>query len=137
MINMPLSEWQEMQSKLARAQKENGELERKARDLERSDPTGRIDRLVEALDDALEIARYAVANLDPATVRGWPFKTLRALGERLRDIPGATADHTQIGAEFVSFSHEAETLENERVERDALARAEAKIRAEAEADEPS
>jgi hypothetical protein len=41
-----------------------------------------------ALNDAIDIVRFAVANLHPMTVRGWPYKTLQALSEILPTLPG-------------------------------------------------
>ena len=132
-INLPLGEWQEAQNKLQKAEQDAEELRRNIRTLEREDPSGRVTRLFQTLDDALTVARYAVGNLDPSTVRGWPFEALRALGERLQSLPGATAEHTHLGLEFVNFAREAEAVEKGRVMRDAREQVKAELRAEAEA----
>lgn len=63
------------------------ELERQLAEAKLADPTGVLKDLHAAFHDAMRIVQFAVANLEPTTVRGWPYEALAALAEAIDRIP--------------------------------------------------
>ena len=78
-------------------------------------PTGEAPGVaLEALAAALPVIQFAVANLDPRTVRGWPAADLERLAELLE---GALPEHSVLALALKTFAAECRELEAYRGER--------------------
>jgi hypothetical protein len=75
--------------------------------------------VVQAFLDARELVSFAVAQLDPRVIKGWPHETLRRFALALNRVPGLDAVQDVIG-EYLAFAFEAE---NEELRRRAAPRA--------------
>jgi hypothetical protein len=74
-------------------------------------------RLAEALQHALKVVCFAVANLHPLTVRGWPYEALRALGQLAPHLPGVDESFRQVAfGDWTILTREMEKWEKARAE---------------------
>jgi len=117
-IKMSLEEYQELTNKLAAQNKAVSELEHELRRAESADVEGRVQSVIDAMNVLLPVLSFAVANLDPTTVRGWPYKNLREFAKSLTRLPGMTAIQKEMAVDLAAFANEAEYWENERKTRD-------------------
>lgn len=118
-ITMSLQEYEEIKTQRDEARHEMSELRKKLHDAEMRDPSERVPGLVRAVEAALPIIKFAVGNLAPETIRGWPYDELVAFAEELDRLPGADAAMREYALEFRNFAREAQSVEAGRRERDA------------------
>lgn len=95
------------------------ELEQKLEQVRLEDPSDRVPPLVACIRSALPIVQFALGNLDPTTVRGWPHEAVTAFAETIRSLPGADVTIHEMGLEFLNFARYAARVERDRAERDA------------------
>ena len=120
-VNIPLDEWNQLQANAERRKAELAEAHRRARDAEAGSGDERVRALRDIIDVALPVVQFAVGNLPPESVRGWPHVELQQLAERLRTMPGHDAEHETISAEFTTFANECLRLAAHRAVRDVTA----------------
>jgi hypothetical protein len=118
-ITMSLQEYEEIKTQRDEARQEMAELRKKLHDAEMRDPSERVPGLVRAVEAALPVVKFAVGNLAPETVRGWPYDDLAAFAEELDKLPGADTRMQEYALEFRNFVREAQSIEADRRERDA------------------
>ena len=66
---------------------------------------------------SIEIVRFAVANLPPQTIKGWPTKALFTVADGLSALPEFDTEHRDLAIELKAFAREADALERERARR--------------------
>jgi hypothetical protein len=130
-ITMSMQEYKELESQRDTAREEAAELRKKLHNAEMTDPGERIPGLVRAIEASLPIVKFAVGNLAPETVRGWPYDELVAFAEELDKLPGADTRTREYALEFRNFVREAQDVERGRRERDAAKSVETQASAEA------
>lgn len=118
-VNIPLDEWNQMQADARKRERELAEATRRARDAEAGTGDERVRALRDIIDLALPVIQFAVGNLPPESVRGWPHNELFQLADLLCTMPGHAPDHETISAEFRTFAHECRRLAAHRADRDA------------------
>lgn len=116
-ITLDLSEWQALQGQISTLQNALATAKDETDKLRLAGPDG-ADKaaLLKALRSALGIVQFAVANLDPETVRGWPFPALLHLAASLSDAPGLSAVERELAPIFEAFAKECGALERLRAE---------------------
>jgi hypothetical protein len=78
----------------------------------------RNEALIKALDPARAIIQFAVANLNPESVRGWPYEALRGYADALDAVNAAQDPETTTFAMTLrDFARSAEEIDRFRVER--------------------
>ena len=93
------------------------ETERQRRlSVERGDPGGRVDVLAKALGVTMEIVQFAVGNLHPLTVRGWPYSALYRLAFAIREGLPSCSYSTDLAHTFERFGEECRKWEEARAE---------------------
>jgi hypothetical protein len=112
-LTMPLDEYETLRRAVQEAEKENAALRAQLEKVNLSADDA-VPKLATALNAALPIVQFAIANLDPDTVRGWPYETLRTLADTLQTVPGISAQTREAWIEFKKFASEAENRETER-----------------------
>lgn len=117
-ITMSLPEYQELTSQRDDARREAAELRDQLRKAEMRDPEGRIPNLVLGMEAALSVIKFAVGNLAPETVRGWPYPDLLTFVDALEKLPGVGTETKEYALEFRNFVREARQIERERQARD-------------------
>lgn len=118
-VNIPLSELDQLRDSLRVLQNRVVELEKQVVEAKMSDPAGTIRLLQEIVDHALPVVQFAIANLEPSTVRGWPHESLREFAKKLVEMPNATTHTQELSREFEHFAKLAAGYEEFRRERDA------------------
>lgn len=78
------------------------------------DALGDGPNLVAALAESLTIVRFAIGNLDPMTVRGWPHRSLLALAELLPKVPGVSDEDRELWMDWRIFARRAGEWEDAR-----------------------
>lgn len=112
-LQLPLETWEEKNRQITRLQEEIGELKaQRTRRILRLDEIMPV--LVTALEESLELVAFGVANLDPLTVRGWPFQSLREFGALLTELP---LDDERINALVPIWNQFAEKAEEWELHR--------------------
>jgi len=113
-IEITLEDLDEMRSQIREASDRLVRAEKEKNEALAADPSGRVPQLLAVIEAALPIVQFAVENLEPTTVRGWPHKTLDKLGELLATVDGMSVIAREIAPELRVFAHEAELIELER-----------------------
>ncbi len=67
---------------------------------------------------AISVAQFAVGNLNPESVRGWPHEQLKEFGELLiKTAMGTDQDQIMLGLSFVHFARECADVATFRANR--------------------
>jgi hypothetical protein len=95
------------------------ELERQLVEAKMADPTGTIANLRAVIQHAIPIVQFATGNLEPSTVRGWPYAALSAFAEAIAKMPDADTPILESAQDLRTFAKVAAGYEEFRRERDA------------------
>ena len=86
------------------------ELEAEIKRVREEDPANRVEPLRVLARHMLTIVRFAVANLPPVEIRGWPTKDLFAIADRLATLPDYNvSDDAVLMNELRAFADECES----------------------------
>jgi hypothetical protein len=120
-VEISLSNLDDLRNDIRKAQARVADLEKQLVDAQLQDASGLVPKLVEALKSANTVVQFAVGNLDPTTVRGWPYEALRTIADTITAIPGLRddADMRSLVEEYRNFAGVAAGLEEFRRKRDA------------------
>jgi len=117
-VNLPLAEYNALCGRMADLENQVAQLTRDLTAAKVADPSGQVPLLLRTINTALPIVLFATGNLDPATVRGWPYKEVSALADLLVQVPGLTlADPGAALTDLRTFAREAAGVEQERRRR--------------------
>lgn len=83
-----------------------------------ADSAGTLRAFHAAFHDAMQVVQFAVGNLAPETVAGWPYEALGRLAEALDKLPSIDRHLSEAAGELREFSRQASGLEAWRKERD-------------------
>lgn len=115
-VTMSLQEYNDLIAQRDQARREYAELqERMCATASQDSTTGDLLRCIQA---AIPIITFAVGNLDPATVRGWPYGHLKTFAEGLEGLPGVDTRTKEYALDLRNFIYEARGIESERARRD-------------------
>jgi hypothetical protein len=117
-VNVKYSDYQQLREDLRRLQNENYELAKKLADAQLGSDADVAKLLRDAFHDALTIVQFAVANLDPATVAGWPHEVLVRVADAIEKIPNMDRHKAELPPDLRHFAGIAATFEAFRKERD-------------------
>jgi hypothetical protein len=120
-VEISLSALDELREGVRTSKEQIAQLQKALRTAQLEDKSGRIPELMRALHAAIEVVQFAVGNLDPTTVRGWPYEALRTLADVLEQTPGLQEDANMrsLAGELRHFAGVAASLEEFRKKRDA------------------
>lgn len=116
-VTVPLSMYDKLREELKQLQGKNYELEKQVTAAKLGD-SDVAQQLHAAFHDAMKIVQFAVGNLDPATVAGWPHEALVAVAAAIEKIPGVDRHISELPEELRAFAGVAKGLEEYRRERD-------------------
>jgi len=119
-VTVPLSTYDKLRDDLRTTQAKNYELEKKlaAAQLSGGDSSDVPQLLHEAFHDAIKIVQFAVGNLDPQTVAGWPHAAVMKIADAIEKIPGIDRHVSEMPIELREFAKLAAGFEMYRKERD-------------------
>lgn len=110
-LTLSLDEWNEQLRLRQEAEARVTKLEAELVEAKRADPAGRIWELERLAANAMPVLRFAVANLPPEAVRGWPWRALAAFASYMSWLPAFSDDDRDLANEWIAFAGEAERLE--------------------------
>lgn len=116
-VTVPLSTYDKLRDELKQLQKQSYELEQKLNAAKLGD-SAVAQQLHTAFHDAIKVVQFAVGNLDPSTVSGWPWQALTAIADAIEKIPGIDRHVTELPEELRAFAYTAKGFEDYRRERD-------------------
>lgn len=115
-VTLKLSEVNKLQSDLGDANLRIAEMAKEVEEARLGDHAGVTRQYQKAFSDAMQVVRFAVGNLEPLTVRGWPYKNLFAIVEHLRALPGLDFDYEETSGDLKLFAEECKRWEIARDE---------------------
>jgi hypothetical protein len=113
-LTLSLDEWNEQLRLRQEAEARATKLEAELVEAKRTDPAGRVWDLEQLARNAMSVLAFAVANLPPESVRGWPWSDLYNFAQRMRWLPAFSTDDRDLANEWMAFAAEAEKLEATR-----------------------
>ncbi len=114
-VHLSREEYHQLLTDAETARKEAAQLKADLRTARSEDPTGRVQVAMHAFESALDIVRFAVANLPAESFKGWPFKQLREIAKTLRERAESTDDDRDLAGEFEKFAREIVNHEIRRI----------------------
>jgi hypothetical protein len=117
MINISLADFDKLRNENKDTQAKCYELEKQLAAAQLGDDTA-AKLLHAAFHDAIKVVQFAVGNLDPSTVSGWPHEALRKIADAIEKIPGVDPHVAELPPELRAFADVARGLEAYRRERD-------------------
>lgn len=115
-VTLKYSELNKLQSDLRDANARILEMEKEVEEAKLGDHGGVARQYQEAFSDAMQVVRFAVGNLEPLTVRGWPYKNLFEIVGHLRALPGLDFDSEETSGDLKLFAEECKRWEIARDE---------------------
>lgn len=116
-VNVPLSTYDKLRDERKELQAKVYELEKQLVTVQLGD--GEVARQLHgAFHEAIKVVQFAVGNLDPSTVVGWPHQALIAIADAIEKIPGIDRHVSELPPELRHFAGIAAGLEALRKERD-------------------
>jgi hypothetical protein len=73
-----------------------------------ADPSGRLPAITTFARECLTIARFAIANLPPEMIRGWPYQALRNVCNTIDILPDYSADDRDMALDLLNFAKDCE-----------------------------
>lgn len=117
-VNVKYSDYSKLREDLRTTQNKNYELEQKLAAAQLGGDASVATLLHAAFHDALTIVQFAVGNLDPSTIAGWPHEALVKIADAIEKIPGMDPHKAELPPELRHFAGIAAGLEAFRKERD-------------------
>lgn len=105
-LNLSMSDYTMLLNRVKEAEQEAAEARVALQAQRLEDPTGRVPALTSFARECLTIARFAVANLPPETIRGWPVEALRRMTLGLKDLPDYDVNDRDMAIDLLNFADE-------------------------------
>jgi hypothetical protein len=107
-LQMSLDEYNAILGSRTQAEQERDQAFKELAAAKLVDPSGYVPKISEFARDCLTIARFAIANLPPEMIRGWPYQTLRKICETINVLPDYTADDRDMALDLLDFAQDCE-----------------------------
>lgn len=113
-VTVKLSDYDRLRDELREAQNKVYMLQTEVNAAKLGDPTGPTKLLFDAFHETIKVVQFAVGNLDPQTIAGWPHKALVAIADAIETIPGVDQHVAEMPGELRSFARSAAGHEERR-----------------------
>lgn len=113
-LNMTLADYEALKAARTKAEQDLADVQRQLEEARRADPTGKLTALNEFARDCLTLARFAVANLPPETIRGWPYAELMRVADTMHVLPDFSTNDRDMALDLMAFARDCEALELHR-----------------------
>jgi len=118
-VNVKYSVFNKLREDQRTTQNRVYELEKELAAAKLTDGSGAAQLLHDAFHEAIKVVQFAVGNLAPETVAGWPYKALFAIADAIEKIPGVDVHVREMPAELRHFAKLCAGYEEYRKQRDA------------------
>ena len=116
-VQVKFSEYRKLREDLKQQQARIYELEKEVVAAKLADGSGVTQELHAAFHGALKIVQFAVGNLSPETVAGWPHKDLVTVADAIEKIPGMDIHIKEVPGAWREFAQLAVGFEEYRKQR--------------------
>lgn len=113
-VTMTLEELDGLRARERAAIMRTVELEKQLVEAKQADPLERIGQLMLLCRTFMGITRFAIANLPPETIKGWPWLNLEMLVENLKHLPDFSMDDESFVSDLRAFARECKDHEERR-----------------------
>lgn len=113
-ITMSYEEFKVFEDAKEKSEAEIAELKKQVSEAKLGDPGSIVRVLADVTRQALQIARFAMANMSPEVIKGWPADSLRAIGLQISQLPDFTVDDRDFGLEMIHFADEIDRWDQHR-----------------------
>jgi hypothetical protein len=117
-ISLKLSDYDKMRTGQRALETRLRELEVELTAAQLADPSETLGHVHRAFLQAMQVVQFAVGNLPPESIVGWPHAALAHLAEAVNTLPGIGPHLKEIAPELREFARGAASLEAWRKERD-------------------
>ena len=117
-ISLKLSDYDKLRAGQRAVEARLIEMEAALTAAQLADPTQTLGRVHAAFLEAMRVVQFAVGNLPPESVVGWPHAALAHLAEAVDTLPGISLHLKEVVPELREFARGAASLEAWRTERD-------------------
>ena len=118
-VTIPMSQFDRMRDQIRGLNEELRVTKAQLEDAKLADPNGTIKAYQAAFAAAVKVTQFAVANLEPATVSGWPHAALVSIANAIETLPGIDMHVKEVSPDMRMFAETARSYEDWRKERDA------------------
>jgi len=114
-VTLTLEDYNSLQVAKAAAENDRADLHKQLIELRLAKGTEQdITALNTAVRRCAEIARFAVANLPPESIKGWPWQQLMVLATQIEGLPDAGPDDKACAIDLRAFARDCEKHERRR-----------------------
>lgn len=107
-VTLELAEYQKLADDKKESDARIAQLEKDVINAKLGDPESELRAMAKIVRAALQVTRFAMANLSPEAIKGWPFADLEFLGKNVFYLPDCTVDDETLGTEMIAFAKECE-----------------------------
>lgn len=118
-VSVAFNTYAKLQDDLKAFQNRIYELEKAVTEAQLTDKAGIVQQLHKAFHEAIKVVQFAVGNLDPQTVAGWPHAALAKIADAIEQLPGIDRHVSEMPEELRAFARLAASYEEFRKARDA------------------
>ncbi|MGH7178286.1 MAG: hypothetical protein ACREJC_12975 [Tepidisphaeraceae bacterium] len=113
-LTLTLADYESLKAQRTKAEDDLAVVTKQLAEARLEDPSGKLAPLNQFARDCLTIVRFAVANLPPETIRGWPYEELKRICQTLHVLPDFSTNDRDMALDVLGFAREAEDLELRR-----------------------
>ena len=113
-VTVKLVDYDRLREELREAQNDVHKLRVEVNAAKLGDLSGTTKMLHDAFHETIKVVQFAVGNLDPQTIAGWPHKALVAIAAAIETIPGIDQHVAEMPGELRSFARSAAGHEERR-----------------------
>lgn len=117
-VTVKYSSYQKLRDDQRSLQEKVYELEKKLAAAQLNDASGATKILFDVFHETIKIVQFAVGNLAPETVAGWPHQALYAIADAIEQVPGVDQHVKELPNDLRHFAKLAAGYEAYRKERD-------------------
>lgn len=118
-VQLKFSEYQSLLEEVKTQQSRIYELERQLAGAQLADVSGTTKQIHDALHNALKIVQFAVGNLAPEIVAGWPHRALADVANAIDTLPAMDTHIKEVPNDWREFARLAAGFEELRKQRKA------------------
>jgi hypothetical protein len=118
-VSVPLSQYDKLRTAVRDTQARVYELEEQLTAAQLADNSGTTKLLLDTFHATMRVVQFAVGNLEPTTIAGWPHQALVEIADALEKIPGVDRHIGEMVLPLREFAKRAAGYEAFRKERDA------------------
>ena len=119
MVSISMSAYDKLRTETRDQQAEIYRLQEALKVAQLADNSGTTKLLHDTFHTMMQIVQFAVGNLDPSTIAGWPHQALTDLSDAIDKLPGIERHITEMPQQLRDFAALAKGFEAMRKERDA------------------